>query len=213
MIAIIVGTLLQSQRTICIDPGHPSEVGQGTKGRKLTELHLNWEVAKALQQKLVEDGYKVVLTKTSENEKVLNKDRARIANESKANLLIRLHCDAADGSGFAVYYPSQKGKVGTMSGPSDRVIAISTKAAKAFHSALAVSLKGKHHDNGLKTDLQTAVGAKQGALTGSIYSQVPTVLIEMVVLTNRKDEAFIASRSGFSALVEGIRAGVKAAVK
>ncbi len=202
-----------TEKTICIDPGHPSEVGMGTRGRKLTEVHINWIVAEALKEKLKADGYRVVLTKSTEVEKVLNKNRAKIANESSSSLLIRLHCDAASGSGFAVYYPSQEGKSGTMRGPSAEVVAQSARAAKLFHASLAVSLKGKHFDNGLKTDLATAVGAKQGALTGSIYSKVPTVLVEMVVLTNPKDEAFVASRSGFEALVEGLRQGVRAAVK
>jgi N-acetylmuramoyl-L-alanine amidase len=38
------------------------------------------------------------------------------------------------------------------------------------------------------------VGARQGALTGSIFSQVPVVLIEMAVLTNPQDEAWIEKR-------------------
>lgn len=78
---------------------------------------------------------------------------------------------------------------------------------------MAKSLKGSLRDNGLKTDVQTAVGAKQGALTGSIFSQVPAVLVEMVVLTNRRDEAFILSKSGRAKMVEALTAGVLAAVK
>ena len=34
---------------------------------------------------------------------------------------------------------------------------------------------------GVKTDRQTAIGGKQGALTGSVFSEVPVVTVEMLV--------------------------------
>jgi len=37
-------------------------------------------------------------------------------------------------------------------------------------------------DGGVRGDSKTLIGSKQGALTGSIFSQVPIVTIEMVVL-------------------------------
>ncbi len=200
-------------QTICIDPGHPSEVGVGTKGKRTTELKVAWEVALALRNRLRHAGYHVVLTKQRIDEKVLNRDRAEIANRAKATLMVRLHCDAAAGRGFAVYYPSRQGTSNGFTGPSQAVIARSKEAATAFHSAMAGHLKGFHQNNGLKTDLQTAVGARQGALTGSIFSQVPVLLVEMVVLTNAQDEAFILSKSGRARMVEALAKGVIATVK
>ncbi|HLK13331.1 MAG TPA: hypothetical protein VKT78_00875, partial [Fimbriimonadaceae bacterium] len=76
--------------------------------------------------------------------------------------------------------------------------------AEAFHTALANALAGKLHDRGLMGDGKTAIGGRQGALTGSIYSRVPTVLVEMVVLTNRHDEAFITSQQGSAAMAEAL---------
>ena len=181
---------------ICIDPGHPSEVGRGTSGRQLTELHAAWLVAVDLTSRLEVAGYKVVLTKASENELVKNPDRAGVANRAHAALMVRLHCDANDGSGFAVYYPDRTGKIGTKRGPSQRVLRLTQPLAKTFHDRLAKELKGKLADNGLKSDVETAVGSRYGALIGSIYSEVPTVLVEMVNLKNAKDEAFLASSQG-----------------
>ncbi len=213
----LVGFLLLVQvcgaQTVCIDPGHPSEVGRGTRGRKTTEIRVVWEVANLLAEALRKDGVKVVLTKSAEEQYVANKDRARIANESGADLFIRLHCDAASGSGLTVYHPD---RVGTAKdgkrGPSAQVLASSTRAALAFQASLAKSLKGVFRLNPLKTDRQTAVGGKQGALTGSIYSEVPVVLIELCVLTNRKDEAFITSKAGRAKLVAALARGVLAAI-
>ncbi|AIE86350.1 N-acetylmuramoyl-L-alanine amidase domain protein [Fimbriimonas ginsengisoli Gsoil 348] len=213
MLSLLGLASVASAQTVCIDPGHPSEVGIGTQGKRSTEVGIAWQIAKALQMRLRREGIDVLLTKQSQREKVTNRRRAEIANAAHAALMIRLHCDASNGSGFAVYYPAKPGTTAGVTGPSQEVIEASKRAGGLVHSAMAKSLKGSVRDNGLKTDAQTAVGAKQGALTGSIFSQVPAVLVEMVVLTNRKDEAFILSKSGRAKMVEALAAGVLAAVK
>lgn len=203
--------LLSQAQTVCIDPGHPSEVGNGTRGKKYTELQVAWTVAKKLEKKLVASGFKVVLTKSSAKEKVLNRRRAEIANEAKSTLMVRLHCDAQGGTGFAVYYPANEGKAQGASGPSLRVRRLSKVAAQSMLKAMPMSLKGNLKNRGLKTDRDTLIGAKQGALTGSIFSEVPVVLVEMVVLTNPKDEKFLA-QGGFDKLAEAIASGTKLAL-
>lgn len=197
---------------ICIDPGHPSEVGRGTHGKKFTEIQVVWKVGVLLKQKLEADGYRVVMTKTSEDEFVRNKKRAEIANDSHAALMVRLHCDAEGGHGFGTYYPSQQGRSQGMAGPTKQVIASSKAAAERFHTAVIQSLNGFVSDRGLMSDLQTAIGHKQGALTGSIFLKVPILLVEMLVLTNPKDENLLSEQDGFERLAEALRAGVHAAV-
>lgn len=207
---VLATSTISLAQTVCIDPGHPSEVGQGTTGKRLSEMHANWVEALLLKERLEKRGIKVVMTKRSESEFVRNKTRAETANKAQADLMVRLHCDSASGSGFTCYYPSQKGKVDGITGPSDAVLKISKSKALLFHTAVAAVLKGKLRDNGLKGDLATAVGHKQGALTGSIYSKVPVVLIEMVVLTNRADEAFLSSKKGQAEMADALAAGVLA---
>lgn len=212
LIAVLIMPLAVLAQTICIDPGHPSENGNGSRGKKLTEVQAAWSVAQRLKTLLETDGYRVVMTKSSENEVVTNRRRAEIANEAKADLMVRLHCDAASSSGISVYYPSRKGKVGDATGPDDDVLKNSRERAKKFYPALIEGLDGKHPGRGLMTDLQTAIGARQGALTGSIYSQVPVLLVEMAVLTNSKDEAFLTSKKGHELLCQALLKGVQAAV-
>lgn len=197
---------------ICIDPGHPSEVGRGTKGKKITEIQAAWKVAKLLEKNLVGKGYKVVLTKKSVNEYVENKQRSAIANKAKAALMVRLHCDAQGGSGFAVYYPTQKGKVDGVTGPDQSVLDKSKEIAPVFHKALKAKLSGKLNDNGLMSDKKTLVGSKYGALKGSIHSQVPVVLVEMVRLTNKSDDAFIASAAGQKLMADALTEAVDKSV-
>src|SRR5579862_4418138 len=196
-----------SQSTICLDPGHPSESGRGAAGKHTTEIKVAWRIATLVAAKLKADGFTVVMTKTTEQQFVKNRRRAEIANKAHAALLLRLHCDASGESGFGVYYPDRAGRAPDgHRGPSAEVLKLSSAAARRFHTAVAKELDGKLHDRGLMTDMQTAIGGKQGALTGSIYSQVPTVLIEMVVLTNRHDEAFVTSKVGERELSNAIAA-------
>jgi len=210
--AILLFSGFLSAQTICIDPGHPSENGRGSKGKRLTEVEVAWRVAVRLRELLRADGYHVVMTKSSQEETVTNRQRAQIANDSKADLLLRLHCDAASGTGISAYYPKETGKAHGLVGPSADVRKRSGEMAKKFFPALVAELNGKHKSRGLLTDRQTAIGGRQGALTGSIFSEVPVILVELAVLTNPKDEAFLESKAGFDLLCQALRAGTLAAV-
>lgn len=201
-----------AQKVVCIDPGHPSEVGRGTSGRRISEMSLVWRVAQRLSKKLERAGFRVVLTKSREDQFVTNRARARVANNAGAALMVRLHCDAASGTGFTVYYPDRQGMSHGVRGPSTQVLSRTKTLAIEFHRKLALSLKGVLRDNGLKSDTKTAVGSRQGALTGSIFSMVPVVLIEMCVLTNPKDESLMLSPRGMDAMTDALAAAICAAV-
>ena len=70
-------------------------------------------------------------------------------------------------------------------------------------------LKGSLKDRGVRTDAQTSVGARNGgALTGSIYSKVPVLLVEMCVLTKPSDEKFIRTDAGQKKMAEALFAGM-----
>lgn len=196
---------------VCIDPGHPSENNDGAKVTNgLSETSLNWEVALLLKQRLESDGIKVVLTKKAEKEFVTNRHRAEIANSAGASLFLRLHADEGESTGFTVYYPSRRGNWHGIEGPSAEVLASSKRAATNFHRAFAASLSGKLKDNGLRGEEGTLIGGKQGALTGSIFSEVPTLLVEMIFLTSRHDAEWIKQESNKRAMVDALVAGVHA---
>ena len=201
-------------KRVCIDPGHPSEVGIGTQGKRVTEVGIAWLVALRVRDILTERGAKVLLTKNTERQMVTNRKRAEIANKFEAHLLLRLHCDADAGTGIAVYYPDKQGKTRDgVVGPSSAVIATTAKMAVPFHKALIASLgTDKLKNRGLKTDRETFIGGKQGALTGSIFSTVPTILVEMVVLTNPHDEAFIADPAGREKMAVALADATQAAL-
>ncbi len=154
----------EKQPVICLDPGHPSEVGRGTRGRRITEIMAAWEVAIRARKRLEKAGVRVVLTKNRPQEFVRNRARAEIANKAQSDLMVRLHCDAQARPGFAVYVPNKPGVSGNARGPAPDVIAASMAASKIFHKRFAQALAGVLTDRGLKPDSATAVGARQGAL-------------------------------------------------
>ena len=160
---------------IVIDPGHPSETAAGAEANGLSENRINWQVANRLAQRLAKMGITTYLTKRSENQKVTNRDRAEMANNVKASLLIRLHCDAGGGSGYSWYYPDRAGTKYGVTGPPKSVQIQSKRAAWVLNEAMKPVLQGYLKANSIKTDAATGVGGKQGGvLTGSIFAKVPT---------------------------------------
>ena len=69
-------------------------------------------------------------------------------------------------------------------------------------------LRGHLKDGGVRGDSRTLVGSRQGALTGSIYSRIPAVLVEMVTLSNARDAGFIKRDDGQKLMARAIADGV-----
>ncbi len=197
---------------ICLDPGHVSETSAGTESRdhKLTEAHVNWLVAQRLTRLLQSEGAVVVPTKMRETQVVTNRHRAEIANTARADLFLRLHCDSGEQAGIATYYPDQQGRRFGVTGPAPSVMKASFIAASVFQPAVTDALHGALRDAGIKGDSQTGVGSKQGALTGSIFSRVPALTVEMCVLTNAHDYRFIRTPAGQAQMAQALLVGVEA---
>jgi N-acetylmuramoyl-L-alanine amidase len=196
---------------VVIDPGHPSETSRGATGPAgATEIQVNWAVGQRLKALLEGRGYRVVLTKLVEEELVTNRHRAEIGTFHEADVMVRLHCDAGEHRGTATFYPDRKGQRWGVSGPDSAVIRDSEAFARVFHSAMIEALGPDWPDLGIKGDSETFVGSQQGALTGSIFSRVPVVTVEMAVLTQAEDEAFIASPEGQETMARAIFAGIDA---
>jgi N-acetylmuramoyl-L-alanine amidase len=196
---------------VALDPGHPSETSQGASGPAgATEIQVNWAVALEVRSLLEERGYRVIMTKLVEEEMVTNRHRAEIGTFRGADVMVRLHCDAGNHRGTATFYPDRQGSRWGVTGPSPQVIAASEAFARAFHPAMIATLGPDWPDLGIKGDSKTAVGSQQGALTGSIFSEIPVLTVEMVVITQSDQEAFIASPEGMDRMARAIAAGIVA---
>lgn len=203
-------TCIQRNRCVVIDPGHPSEVNSGTQRiNGISERDVNWIIAKKLQQQLSEKGLEGILTRDDSLQTMTNEARANFANCARPALFLRLHADAANTSGFAVYYATNEGRVKGVVGPPLTVRRESAKWACTIESQMRSYLQGYGiSSRGVKSESETAIGAKQGALTGSIVSRMPTVLVEMVVLTNTNDARFIQTKPGQDAMATAIVRGI-----
>ena len=210
VLGLCLGLQTGFAETVCIDPGHSRATVGAVGKRGGVEYKLCWQIALKLKAELEKNGITVVLAKPNRDANIANEDRAAVANKNNAALFLRLHCDAGSQSGFATFYPAQQGIKDGIRGPSKSVIAASKRAASAFHNAVIKTLDGALKSRGVRTDKQTAIGSKQGALTGSIFSQVPVVLAEMCVLSNSKDEAFILQEKNQDRLAQAMAAGVRA---
>ena len=219
------------RRLVCIDPGHPSLSSKGDRRLNgTTEVKINWQVALRLRDALKARGVEVMMTKTSLGELVDNRDRALMMNraaevfregdESAVALTVHLHCDD-DGSrkGFAVYFPDREGRYTGVTGrepdngfvgPGEGVRRASKRLAEAVRASMATRLRGRLNDLGVMSDFETDVGGRQGALTFSIFSKIPTVTIEMVQLANEDDAKFIKGEKGQKDMAEAIAAGLLA---
>jgi N-acetylmuramoyl-L-alanine amidase len=199
---------------VCIDPGHPSETSDGAHAHGLSENTLNWEVALKLRPRLEAMGIRCVLTKNSLNQRVTNRERAEIANRNHARVLVRLHCDVGGGHGYTWYYPDRAGHKYGVTGPPKSVQLASRRAAFIINEAMKPVLNGHLHGNEIKTDASTFVGGKQGGvLTGSIFARVPTALIEMCYINQKKDAQFIASGSGQDLMADALARGIEVYVR
>lgn len=210
VLLIVLGAPLRGQSpVIVIDPGHPSEVSSGASMQNGTsEVHIAWLVAQRLVPLLTAKGYRVEMTKTSERQMVTNIARAEVGNRAGAALEVRLHCDASSDSGYAIYFPDRPGTAHGRTGPSQDIMRHSAAAAESMHVSMVRVLGGRLKDGGVRGDSKTAVGSKQGSLTGSIFSRVPVVLIEMVTLSNRRDARFIQDTTGQKLMAQAIADGV-----
>ena len=106
----MIDSLVPLKKIIIIDAGHggtdPGSVKQG-----IQEKDINLQIALQLQKRLEAKGYKVVMTRDDDTAISL-KNRAKLANQAKGDLLISIHQNSfrdASVHGIEVFYTPGKG--------------------------------------------------------------------------------------------------------
>ena len=92
-------------------------------------------------------------------------------------------------------------------GPSQAVMDASLQLAGAMYAGMKEGLSGLY-DGAVLGDSRSLVGSQQGALTVSIFSNIPTVLVEMAVLSDPEQARFIGSEAGQERMAQSIAAGI-----
>jgi N-acetylmuramoyl-L-alanine amidase len=179
---VLTGRSEPTPRSVCIDPGHstggPSSIIDPATGLDVAdnrgepgEVSANWELAQKVKARLERDGFKVRLTKKSEDSSVDLRKRAEIGNT--CSLIVRLHCDVAM---QAIFHPAA-GRYkahGVRRVNVDPVVARGSNrlALAMFPFLKKVGIRSVREEMGGNTDNRGT------AYVVSVLSRVPVVLIE-----------------------------------
>ncbi len=212
-------------RTVIIDPGHGGKDG-GAAAHGLVEKNITLSVARRLAA-LIESrlGLKVFLTRSDDRFVTLSR-RTKIARDRKGDLFISLHVNAntrssaegfetyilnftADRSAMAVAARENASSDKSVSELEDllQIIAKNTKIAesKALAQALHKGALGRLNQRWKQRDL----GVKEAPFHVLAGVNVPSVLVEMGFITNKKEAGRLGEAAYLNALALGLYQGLE----
>tara|TARA_B100001250_G_scaffold301656_1_gene263355 strand:- start:789 stop:1817 length:1029 start_codon:yes stop_codon:yes gene_type:complete len=224
-------------KTIVIDPGHggkdPGTLGTGRykQAEKDVVLDVSIMLGKYLESEF--NDIEVIYTRDSDKFIKLSQ-RTRIANEAKADLFISIHCDAFRDQSV---YGSSTYVMGMHKSESNLNVAIRENSSilmendyefdyEGFNpsepeSYIALSMyQSNHISNSLllaskiQNQFRTRVsrkdrGIKQAGFLVLSRATMPSVLIELGFLTNKKEEDFLNSEQGKIYMASAIFRAIK----
>lgn len=158
------------------------------------EYVVNLNVAVKLKNYLSKAGYKVIMTRTSNNQTIGNIARAEVGNKNNADLVIRIHADSftsPSAKGASMLVPGSVGYSKDISG-------ISKKYGEIIFNTLVNQVGMKSKGIITRTDL-----------TGFNWSKVPVILIEMGFLSNPDEDKLLSSDSYQNQIAEGLFKGIQ----
>lgn len=203
------------QYVICIDPGHQTKgdmsqepvapgssekkfkVSWGTQGvaTKIPEYELTLSASKILKKDLEQMGFKVIMTRETNDVNITNSERAIFANDNNADLVIRIHADGSDDSsttGASLHIPSQDSQY------TSKIYHDSNECAKL------ISLQMKQDGFKVNSIYQ------RSDLTGFNWSKVPVVLVEMGFMSNPEEDQKMAETSYQEKMMKSVAEGAQA---
>lgn len=205
-------------RKVAIDPGHQGpgadtggteplgpgseemkdKFASGTQGAYtgVPEYELTLAVSKQLQTELQSRGYEVVMTREDNDTAVSNVERAQIASENGAEILVRIHADGSEdnsANGAMTMIPSAENPyVGQLHEESSR---LGETIINAYCQATGIKNNGvRLYDN----------------MTGINWSTVPVTILEMGFMTNQSDDGKMQDPDMQKNMVQGIADGIDA---
>lgn len=200
----------QGKFLVVIDPGHqqkanlnlePIGPGAATQKYKVTdgttgvvtkkrEAVLVLEMAFVLKEKLEAKGIQVLMTRTSQDVDISNKERATFANDHKANLFLRLHADGSENpnqSGFAVLTPAEGSPY------TKEIYAESLQISQTIVNKMRENQQVKV--NGIKF---------RDDLSGFNWSKVPGVLLELGFMSNPEEDKKLSDSQYVNSLLQSV---------
>jgi N-acetylmuramoyl-L-alanine amidase len=100
-------------KVVVLDPGHSQDKVVKDAQTGLNDVDSSntatgerqdvWDVAKIAKNKLEDDGYKVILTRTNQEDYSGMRDRATVADQAKADIAVSIHGDPGLGNDGEIY--------------------------------------------------------------------------------------------------------------
>lgn len=203
-----------SGRIIAIDPGHQlkgnseqepigpgaaetkAKASSGTSGcvTGLNEYELNLTVSLKLKEELFQRGYEIVMIRETHDVDLSNSERAAIANNSGADIFVRIHANSGNDS--------------SVSG----ILTVCPTANNSYVGNLYSQCKD------LSTSLVDNMVATTGAvnrgvleldnMSGINWCQIPVTIVEMGFMSNPAEDQLLADDSYQNKIVQGIANGI-----
>ena len=219
------------RRTIVVDPGHGG-VDPGSRGiTGLYEKKLTLIYARELKRKLEADGrYRVVLTRDKDIF-IRLRDRVGIAERMAGDLFVSLHANNHDSPrirGASVYTLSETASdaeaeaLAAKENKADIIAGVNLEEQTEMVSKILIDLAQRETMNLSKQFANTLVGevGKVAKLLGNTHrsagfavlksATVPSILIEIGYLSNRKEERLMRSEAHRIAVTQAIIAAIDA---
>jgi N-acetylmuramoyl-L-alanine amidase len=204
-----------SKFTIVIDAGHQkhqnsdkepigpgaktkkAKVSSGTQGKYtgVPEYKVNLSVAVKLRDILEEQGFKVIMIREKNDVDISNAERAGIANDKKADVFIRLHCNGSTNSsihGILTICPTKKNPY------CSDIYKESRKLSDAVLSSVCEATGAKNNKI-METD----------TMSGINWSKVPVTIVEMGYMTNKKEDYKLTDSKYQDKLAKGLAQGIE----
>lgn len=203
---------------VALDPGHQSsdidmsemeenapgsgemkaKATSGTSGQYtgIPESQLNLDIALAVRDRLVAQGYDVVMTREDNETAISNAERATLANEAGADISVRIHAngseDKSQSGALALISTEENPYVGSLYDDSYRL-------AEQVLNAYCAS-----------TGMENLGIQKTDTMTGINWSKIPVMILEMGFMSNEQDDRNMADADYRTKMVEGIVNGINA---
>lgn len=175
------------KKTVVVDAGHGGS-DPGASGNGLTEKNLTLDISKRVERLLVNAGYAVIMTRSTDEFLEL-KERTTIANNSGADIFLSIHINSftsGSANGIETWW-YDKGP-----NPSE-----SKQLATELQNALAKEVNMSNR------------GVKNGNLHVNRESKLPSALVELGFISNKSDTDKLKNNSFKDTLAQAIVQGIK----
>jgi len=203
-------------KLIAIDPGHQAKgnsekepigpgssqmkpkVASGTQGvaTGIPEYKLTLDVSLKLKQELLNRGYRVYMIRETHDVNISNAERANMANESGADIFVRVHANSLNDSSVAgVLTMCQTSKNPYNANLYGKSSALSKTVVNGISTQTGFKNRGVQ-----ETD----------SMSGINWCKIPVTIVEMGFMSNAEEDKKMATDEYRDKIVKGIADGIDA---